>query len=264
MKEKDFIESKQLRESSLGRIEVLDKVKEVILLPYGEVATSKQVAEYFEAGDEAINSLVKRNREELESNGMTNVKRTDLNDVFESKYWTFKSGKGKTVAECEGHSLNVTNKGLTIFTRRAILNVAMLLEESIIAKQVRELLKQECPDLYCELSLNPAKFKKHEDKLEYLLNEIFGDNIQIDKQVKCGEYYIDFVVNDLIAIECDEFGHSDYDKEKELIREQYILNKGYEVIRYNPHKDNLISKVIPSILWSLEGEKDVITFVEPY
>lgn len=137
MRENELLEQKDMREKLIGNIEVLDKVKEVILLPYGESMTTEMVAEYFEVGKEAINSLVKRNREELEINGLAKIKRSELEQVFESSNWTFKKLQGKTVLLAKDTELNVTNTGLIIFTRRTILNVAMLLRDSEVAKEIR-------------------------------------------------------------------------------------------------------------------------------
>ena len=44
----DLIEMKDLREQMIGRVEVLDKVKNLFLIPEMNVMTVKQVAEYFE------------------------------------------------------------------------------------------------------------------------------------------------------------------------------------------------------------------------
>ncbi|OAO76336.1 hypothetical protein TAF16_2683 [Anoxybacillus flavithermus] len=39
-----------------------------------------------------------------------------------------------------------------------------------------------------------------------------------------------------LAIECDEFGHKNYDQSKEIEREKYIKNKiGCHFIRFNPN-----------------------------
>lgn len=50
----EIINDKQIRESLMERSEVLDKVKSLFLIPGHEVMTTKQVAEYFEVGIEAI------------------------------------------------------------------------------------------------------------------------------------------------------------------------------------------------------------------
>ena len=73
IKEKDLLENNKTREEFLGRVDALEKVKELILLGDSEYATSQQVADYYEVGFEAIQSLVKDNRNELTLNGLKNM-----------------------------------------------------------------------------------------------------------------------------------------------------------------------------------------------
>ena len=54
MKELEIIENKTTREKLIERVDVLDKVKKVILLPYGDSMTRKQVAEYYEVSEDTI------------------------------------------------------------------------------------------------------------------------------------------------------------------------------------------------------------------
>ena len=58
MKEMDLLQRKEAREDCVSRVEVLDKVGELLLLPNTEYATTKQVAEYYRVGVKAITSLV--------------------------------------------------------------------------------------------------------------------------------------------------------------------------------------------------------------
>lgn len=56
--------------------------------------------------------------------------------------------------------------------------------------------------------------------------------INLDRQVQYGDYVIDFVINNSVAIEFDEKNHSSYDKEKEQERERLILER-YKLVRIN-------------------------------
>ena len=73
------------------RLDVLDKVKKLIMLKGTEYMTTQQVADYYERPIDTIATIIKRNREELIKNGYINVKRRDLNNIFESSEWTFKT-----------------------------------------------------------------------------------------------------------------------------------------------------------------------------
>lgn len=120
MKENQLLENKQMREECMERIEVLEKVKKLILLQNTEFATTEMVANYYEVGIEAIQSLIKDNREELISNGFRLCKRSEILNVL----------KGQL-------EITIPNRGMNLFTKRAILNVGMLLRDSEVAREIR-------------------------------------------------------------------------------------------------------------------------------
>ncbi|WP_349916938.1 phage antirepressor KilAC domain-containing protein [Bacillus cereus] len=111
------------REKYIQRIEVLSKVKELLLLPRLEMATTKQVATFYEVGIEAIKSISKRHRVELESDGFV--------------FMSYKDVKNQTVQDEPIKSHGVAPRGSNMFTKRAILRVGMLLRDSDTAKEVR-------------------------------------------------------------------------------------------------------------------------------
>ncbi|NGN67174.1 hypothetical protein G5C51_25105 [Streptomyces sp. A7024] len=123
-----LLESRALRESVARRTEVLDKVKALELLPDGLHVTTRMVADYFEVDVEAIHSVVRRHDEELRINGMKLLRGSDLRR-FEVVNLT-------TSAERYPQG----RARLRLFPRRAVLNVAMLLRDSTIARRVRTYL----------------------------------------------------------------------------------------------------------------------------
>jgi restriction system protein len=120
MHEGVLLESKSLRDSVAGRTETLDKVKALSLLPDGTHVTTQMVANYFEVGIEAIRSLVKDNRGELVANGYHVLTGAELRSF-------------QDLGSLDKH----VGRHLALFTRRTVLNVAMLLRDSIVARQVR-------------------------------------------------------------------------------------------------------------------------------
>ncbi|MFF3407086.1 restriction endonuclease [Streptomyces sp. NPDC002742] len=120
--ESALLESKALRDSVLERSEVLDKVKALSLLPDGMHVTTAMVAAYFGATMEAIRALVHDHRTELEANGYRVLTGSELSD--------FKQLSG----------IQSRTRSLALFSRRAVLNVAMLLRDSEVARQVRTYL----------------------------------------------------------------------------------------------------------------------------
>ena len=141
VKEVDLLQKKEVREEYMTRLEVLDSVGELLMLPNTEMATVKQVAEYFGVGIEAIQSLIKDNREELNTNGYKVYKGGEINvfHVLSFKDFTKNRGNYKFTLD-NGAELAVGGKGIALFTKRAILNVAMLLRDSEVAKEIRSRL----------------------------------------------------------------------------------------------------------------------------
>ena len=59
----------------------------------------------------------------------------------------------------------------------------------------------------------------------------------MSRQFQIGPYRADLCFTDYkIVLECDEYGHSDRSETDEAVREEYINNRGYIIIRYNPNK----------------------------
>ncbi|MFC9470544.1 restriction endonuclease [Streptomyces coelicoflavus] len=114
-----LLESPALRSGVLDRTDVLDRVKVLSLLPDGMHVTTAMVAAYFEVGIEAIKSLVKDHRAELEGNGYHLLTGESLRSF-------------KNLSDSPSRA-----RSMALFSRRAVLNIAMLLRDSEIARQVR-------------------------------------------------------------------------------------------------------------------------------
>ncbi|MFD7165010.1 hypothetical protein [Streptomyces violascens] len=130
-----LLESRTLRADHLGRVDVLEKVKALQLLPDGLHVTTEGVAQYFVVHKEAVHSLVRRHREELTSNGMITLSGDDLrsDDVV-------KTTTSSDASDGDPESYPQGRSHLRVFTRRAVLNIAMLLRDSEVARCVRTYL----------------------------------------------------------------------------------------------------------------------------
>ncbi|MFE2379698.1 hypothetical protein [Streptomyces sp. NPDC059398] len=126
-----LLESRALRADHLGRVDVLDKVKALALLPDGIHLRTQDVARYFEVSTEVIKKLAQRHREELTSNGLRVLHGSDLEGF-----------KGDNLSPFHSHGLSYPQprSGLTVHTRRTVLNIAMLLRDSEVARRVRSYL----------------------------------------------------------------------------------------------------------------------------
>ncbi|MFF1419324.1 hypothetical protein [Streptomyces sp. NPDC058280] len=134
-----LLESRSMRDSVMGRIDALDKVKALRLLPDGVHITTEGAARYFEIHREAVHSLVKRHRDELHANGMITLKGSDLQDFEMANLATSADGAPVSYPQGRAH--------LRLFTRRAVLNIAMLMRDSDIARCVRTYLLDAEDDL---------------------------------------------------------------------------------------------------------------------
>lgn len=119
-------ESRTMRAQTAGRVDVLDKVKALALLPDGVHATTEIVAFYYEVDAEAIKKVVQRNRKELEENGLHVVRGDELREFVRDNV-----SPSNDMAKV---------RNLALFSHRTILNVGQLLTESDVARQVRTYL----------------------------------------------------------------------------------------------------------------------------
>lgn len=135
MVETQFIDDRTLRDNSVGHYEVLEKVKKLLLIPNFEVMTLKQVADYYEVDPHTVEMICSRNSDELNSDG---VCRKKVKDFLNSQHVRAeKSSYTTTFVYDNGLNITMSNGGLKVFPRRAILRVGMLLRDSEIAKEVR-------------------------------------------------------------------------------------------------------------------------------
>jgi hypothetical protein len=128
-----LVESRAMRDTVVQRVEVLDKVKALQLLPDGMHVTAEGVAAYFEIHRQAVDSVVRRHQEELLANGMCLLQGSELQS-FETVNLTV-SKSATTQSYPQGGRRKVR-----VFPRRAVLNVAMLLRDSDVARRVRAYL----------------------------------------------------------------------------------------------------------------------------
>lgn len=139
IKEEDLINKREERDKLLGNVEVLSKVKDLLLLGDTDFATTQQVTDYYEVGIEAIKSIVKRHKEELYSNGMEVLEGDELKEFKRNLQSEPTLKEGKVQDEPALSKIRFSSK-LTLFSKRAILNVGMLLTGSDVAEEVRRRL----------------------------------------------------------------------------------------------------------------------------
>lgn len=136
-KQENLITDREIRDKCVGHYEVLEKVKKLLLLPGTNLMSIEQVADYYEVSDRWIKELYSYNREEINTDGTkilprgyyngSEVKPTSVENKQTSVTYTFE----------DGQIITINNRGLKAFSKRAVLRIGMLLQQSEIAKEVR-------------------------------------------------------------------------------------------------------------------------------
>lgn len=150
--QEEVIDSKALRDKYVGRYDILEKVKKLLLVPGTELATTKQVAEYYSTrrtkeekmmglvdniiSEETIQKVYQRNKDDFQNDGVVIMKAKDFSD------WEKQPGQrgSTTMLFSNGESMVLSNSGTKVFPRKAILRVGMLLTGSDVASEVRSQL----------------------------------------------------------------------------------------------------------------------------
>lgn len=114
------------RDRLAGRTDVIDKVGVLRCLPDDMNATTAMVAEFYEVDREALLKVVQRNRDELDDDGFRIIGRSEVVDIL-----------SMTPDEL---GMPRTAPSMSLFPRRAVLRIGMLLRDSLIARQVRDYL----------------------------------------------------------------------------------------------------------------------------
>lgn len=137
MNTESIIERKELRDQCVGRIEVLQKVKALMLIPHLECMTIKQVAEYYEVDRDIINKCYQRNQKEVDNDGV--VLRTPKQFTELSGHGVqLVRGKNKAVLDLgNGVTIEIPNRGTKCFSKRAVMRIGMLLRDSRVAQELR-------------------------------------------------------------------------------------------------------------------------------
>lgn len=159
----NVISDRSMRDKCVGHYEVLEKVKKLLLIPTLDVMTTEQVADYYEVEYDAIKKVCQRSKDELISDGMYIEK---MESFLKGQNVSFQKERNKAILRYDnGITFSVTNRGLKVFPRRAILRIGMLLRDSVVAKEIRtQLLNIE------EKTSNATKTQDIDEEQSLMLN----------------------------------------------------------------------------------------------
>lgn len=118
----------------MERVEVLDKVGGLLLLPQLEMVTTQQVADFYGVPYYTITTLEVRNAEELKEDGCRVYKHNEVVERLSFHTEKIKKHRGKSILYLENKAeLQVATRGMKLFPKRAVLRVGMLLRDSEVA-----------------------------------------------------------------------------------------------------------------------------------
>ncbi|EOP73101.1 hypothetical protein KOW_00511 [Bacillus cereus VDM006] len=124
----EVIENKGDRDNLVERVEVLNRVKELLLLPNMEMATANQVSEFYGVQKNNLDQLISDHKDELINDGYVVYKGDNLKSL---------KGDLAKLSKLELFGISKFTPAIALFPKRAILRVGMLLRDSEVAKEVR-------------------------------------------------------------------------------------------------------------------------------
>ena len=137
MNELILVESQSARDEFANRIDVLQKVKQLRVLPDDLHVTTQMVADFYEVTQEVIRKVIQLHRNEFDEDKMVVLKGEEYRDYLARDETALANFPGFDKPKI---------RAVTLLPRRAVLRIGMLLRDSEVAKQVRTyLLNMEHP-----------------------------------------------------------------------------------------------------------------------
>lgn len=166
-----FIEDRSLRDRNSGKLGVLEKVKNLTMLPDRLHVTTEMAANYYEVDLKLIQKVIERHRDELLQDGLLVLSGAELKE-----YHSYLMSVSNNVSP-----FSLKTRFLTIIPHRALLRIGMLLRDSEVAKMVRSYLlnvemiaREKAPEITTEALLRTTM--TYEEALRQL-----AENLEANK-----------------------------------------------------------------------------------
>ena len=128
---------KELRNQYIGRVEVLEKVKELFLIPDFNMMTATQISKFYEVDIEVFKKCYQRNKIEIDNDGTTHATFANFVERWGHDVPFVKTQTNTEFSVNDEMKIVVPNRGVKLFSKRAILRIGMLLRDSRVAKEIR-------------------------------------------------------------------------------------------------------------------------------
>lgn len=138
-----------------------------MLLPNTELATTKQVAEFYGVPSKTINTVFERNKEELEASGVRYLRFAEIREeiINGSNFLNVRN------LDLSPKGLKLSPMGSNVYSKRAVLNVGFMLEQSVVALEVRN----QALNIIESASVEQKTFEITQEK-QLLMAIMFADN----------------------------------------------------------------------------------------
>lgn len=133
VKEQALTESRSLRDEAInngGSFDFLEKLKAIQYLTKDMILSIEQISNYYEVSKKSVETIISRNRDEFEEDGMRVLTGDELRD--------FKSLVN--APSNEGASINGRLNSLTILSKRSLLRVGLIMTNNSMASKIRNYL----------------------------------------------------------------------------------------------------------------------------
>lgn len=127
-----YTESQALRNEAVvsANVDFLDKIKAVEYLTEDMILSVEQIANYYEVSKDSVNTIIKRNRDEFEEDGIRVLVGEELKE--------FKSIINSLSNEHE--LIDRRTPSFTILTKRSLLRVGLIMTNCAMATKIRNYL----------------------------------------------------------------------------------------------------------------------------
>jgi hypothetical protein len=165
----NMVDSKEERQKYIDRVEVLEKVKKLFLIPQLDMMTARQIADFYEVDMHTIQICYQRNKKEIDSDGTVVKKSLDFAKISKDTGCDFRQQAAVNILEFDNVEIVIPNRGVRCFSKRAVLRFGMLLRDSKVAQEVRTQLLNVFEHTETE---NPQALTTEIDNEQELLNNI--------------------------------------------------------------------------------------------
>ena len=190
--------------------------------------TIELVSKFYDVSIDTIKTIIKRNRDIFVDIGYKTIEKDELQRV---------------ISENPDKKISRRCRCLAVLNNKCVIYLAYLQSSTKLTCEIIDInmkLNYKLHNAILNRYSSTSFEKKYEKELSFLVHSIFDEFHKIDEQVCCEKYKIDFVIDDYLAIECDEDGHSNYNQQEEIKREKCIISNGYKILRYDTRENNML------------------------